>query len=138
MKYIIKLVFVCSLLWCESSLASIDPQWNGHFRVEQFGEKLIDGSQVLLQYDITINNSKESASMDMITWHAPINCIGDYTLKNNNNVLEMHYSTQNKNYGCIYPSPQFELKKNGGRFYIRGRVLAYSSGEWILLKKMAH
>lgn len=73
--------------------------------------KLIDGSQIMLQYDININNNKEIASIDMNTWHAPITCIGDYTLKNNKGILVLCYSTQSENPECHFPSPQFELKK---------------------------
>lgn len=72
---------------------------------------MIDGSQGMLQYDININNNKEIASLDMNTWHAPITCIGDYTLKNNKGILVLCYSTQSENPEFHFPSPQFELKK---------------------------
>lgn len=99
---------------------------------------MIDGSQIMLQYDININNNKEIASIDMNTWYAPITCIGDYTLKNNKGILVLCYSTQSENPECHFPSPQFELK-NRGEFYVRGSVLhihrqvnGYYLRKWII------
>lgn len=38
MKCLMRSIFVFSLLWCGSSLASVNPQWSGPFQILELGE----------------------------------------------------------------------------------------------------
>lgn len=132
--YIIIYFFVFCCLWGKYSFAVNENQWDGDFRVEEFGEQLNDGSQVYLQYNLTINIKNNHASLFMTTWHAGIKCIGDYSLKIKSGILELYYSGVEKN-ACPYPSPQFETNRKENTYYIRGSVFSYSlPGKWLPLE----
>ncbi|ECF3155629.1 hypothetical protein ACVUCS_004429 [Salmonella enterica subsp. enterica] len=134
MKFFMRYLIVLSCLWGECSLAIAETQWDGDFTIEVLGEQLNDGSQVFLQYDFTINSKNNHASLSMTTWHAPFTCIGDYSLKVKSGVLELYHLGVEKN-SCPYPSPQFEISRKGGRYYIKGKQFPYSSpGEWLPLE----
>lgn len=61
MKCLMGSIFVFSLLWCGSSLASVNHSVEWPFSNFRARGKLIDGSQVMLQYDININNNKKNS-----------------------------------------------------------------------------
>lgn len=81
MKHIVGISFSFFCLWSVNAHAEVSPLWNGHYRVQQFGEKLIDGSEVYIQYDFQIDSKNDQASVAMTTWHAPISCVGNYNIK---------------------------------------------------------
>jgi hypothetical protein len=136
MNFLAKHFFFSFCLWSGASIAAMSSQWDGDYKVEQYGEKLIDGTQVYLQYNLKIDSQNEKATVIMSSWHAPISCIGNYDLKNESGRLILYYSSNNEKSDCIYSSPQFEMKMKGKGYYIKGSVFAYSSpGEWLLLKK---
>lgn len=133
MRKFIKYLFVFFCLWSEYSSAVAETQWDGDFRVEEFGEQLNDGSQVFLQYNLNINSENNHASLSMTTWHAGITCIGDYSLKIKSGILGLYYSGVEKKM-CPYPSPQFEIKNKGNEYYVKGAMFSYSRpGEWLPL-----
>ncbi|MBF7997625.1 hypothetical protein [Rahnella laticis] len=138
MKHIVGISFAFFCLWSVNAHAEVSPLWNGHYRVEQFGEKLIDGSQVYIQYDFQIDSKNDQASVAMTTWHAPISCIGNYNIRNDSEVLALQYSAENKDSDCHYSAPQFEIKRKGNDYYVKGTIFTYSSsGEWLRLKKIS-
>lgn len=135
MESFIKYLFIFSCLWSINSFAVAETQWDGDFRIEEFGEQLNDGSQVFLQYNLKINSKNNHASLSMSTWHAPITCIGDYSLKAKAGVLELYYTSGNKN-SCPYPSPQFEISNKGYVYYIKGKIFSYSKPDkWLPLER---
>lgn len=135
MKFFMRYLIFLSYLWSECSLAIAETQWDGDFTIEVLGEKLIDGSQVFLQYDFTINSKNNNASLSMTTWHAPFTCIGDYSLKVKSGVLELHHLGADKD-SCPYPSPQFEISRKGENYYVKGRQIPYSTaGKWLPLQR---
>lgn len=136
MRRFIAYLLVVSCFWSAHSFAVAKTPWDGDFTIELFGEKLIDGSQVFLQYDFTINSENNHASLSMTTWHAPITCIGDYSVKVKSDVLELYHLGIEKN-SCPYPSPQFEISRKGNDYYIKGRQFSYSSpDEWLPLRRI--
>lgn len=137
MKYFLSCVFILSSFWNGGALAMGATSWEGEFGIEQRGEELIDGTQVLLQYLIKIDSKNNRASLSMTTWHAPISCTGDYSIENKAGVLRLHYSGGNENDACPYPSPQFEISKKRGAYFIKSTMFSYSSpGQWLRLKKL--
>ncbi|MFZ1874056.1 MAG: hypothetical protein WAU54_14965 [Chania sp.] len=105
--------------------------------LEQYGEKLIDGSQVHITYHINIDNNATSASIKLTAWHAPITCEGNYTIRKQGDIYSLSFIGDNE--GCIYPSPQYEIKKKNKNLYMRGSAMAYNQEGWVKLaskKKM--
>jgi hypothetical protein len=104
---------------------------DGGYFLEEYGEELIDGGRVYLKYDINIDNNETSASIKLTTWHAPITCEGDYTIRKQEGVLLLSFIGDQKS--CAYTSPQYEIKKENNKLYMRGKAMAYNQGRWIKL-----
>lgn len=117
-------------------MAAVDAKWGGHFKVTELGETLIDGTQVSMDYYFKIDDKNDRANLTLVTWHASINCDGDYTLTVKSDVLQLDFADGDMTNSCTYPAPQFEIIKKKGKYYIRGAQFSYSpKGAWIALKK---
>ena len=124
--------FLISLFVCSSS-ASDRVQPNERYFLEMNGEKLADGSQVYIRYDLVILDNQKKANIKITTWHAPISCDGNYDIEKNNGEYLLKYLGGSD--GCAYPSPQFHLLKKGSNMYIKGMPLVYGQGQWLKLKR---
>lgn len=130
MRFIIYFVFITAVSFAYAK-GDQTQRIDGKYYVEQYGEKLIDGSQVYLKYNIDINNNGKTASIKIITWHAPIVCDGDFTIKNEKGMFLLSFIGAKNS--CMYPSPQYEIKRVNNKLYIRGRAMAYSQEIWLKL-----
>lgn len=126
-------VFFMISIFVFSSSASDLAQQNGRYFLELNGEKLADGSQVYLRYDIDISDNQTKANIKITTWHAPISCDGNYDIEKNNGEYLLKYLGGSD--GCAYPSPQFHLLKKGSNMYIKGMPLVYGQGQWLKLSR---
>jgi hypothetical protein len=130
-------VFFCflliSLFICSSSAAD-RVQHNERYFLEMNGEKLADGSQVYIRYDISISDGQKKANIKITTWHAPISCDGSYDVEKNNGEYLLKYLGGAD--GCAYPPPQFHLLKKGSNMYIKGMPIVYGQGQWLKLSRL--
>ncbi|EGT4352911.1 hypothetical protein SNQ25_004491 [Cronobacter sakazakii] len=109
-----------------------ESEWVGKFFFEEQGEVLIDGSRVYLRYDINIFNGM-IANIKLTTWHAPISCDGDYKIVYKENKIFLSYIGKMKD--CPYPAPQYEIKKENGRYFIKGAIISYANNKWVKMAK---
>lgn len=117
---------------CVSMASEFDKHGQRYF-LELNGEMLVDGSRVYMRYDLSISENQSNAVIKLTTWHAPISCEGDYKMEKNKDGYALNYLGDSTE--CIYPAPQFYIKKKGDDMYIKGEQLVYGKGEWLRLSR---
>lgn len=128
------LAVFCAISVCSFAQNKNATSWDGAYFFEQFGETLIDGSQVYIRTDIKISDNGHSAVTKQTTWHAMDRCVGPYEGVEKDGVLSLTYKGTVDN--CRKSAPQYEIKKRKGKLYIRGEIIFYAEGKWTALSPM--
>ncbi|MCS3869686.1 hypothetical protein J3D55_002602 [Chryseobacterium ginsenosidimutans] len=84
-----------------------------------------------ISYSFKIQGNE--AILETNTYHEPIRCNGKYLIKSNNNILELYYNDEEID--CKADSPAFYIKKEGGKYFIKGIGGEATFNEWILLER---
>jgi len=113
------------------NLQTVNSNFSGDFSVTQETEETTTGT-AYITYNFSIK--KDKAVLATETYHEPIICNGDYKIiENNNNILELYYSGNDKN--CQSITPNFKIKKENNTYYIKGVGGEATFNEWIKLDK---
>jgi|GEM_PF-4079939 len=110
---------------------SINPTFQGNFSLTLETEETTAGT-AYIQYSFNIK--RDIATLTTVTYHEPITCNGDYKVIENNKILELHYSGNEKN--CKSKEPNFRIKKEGLDYFIKGVGGEGTFNEWIQINKM--
>jgi hypothetical protein len=112
------------------NLQAINFNFSGDFSVIQETEETTTGT-AYIAYNFSIK--KDKAVLITETYHEPITCNGNYKIIENNNILELYYSGDDKN--CQSTTPIFKIKKKKNTYFIQGVGGEATFNEWIQLKK---
>jgi len=113
------------------NLQTVNSNFSGDFSVTQETEETTTGT-AYITYNFSIK--KDKAVLATETYHEPIICNGDYKIIENNNILELYYSGDDKN--CQSTTPNFKIKKEKNTYFIQGVGGEATFNEWIQLKKI--
>lgn len=84
-----------------------------------------------ITYTFSINGKE--VLLEKTTYQEPINCIGKYTAIEKNNILELYYVGDEES--CKTEDPNFKLKKEGNKFFMKGLGGEGTFNEWIEIEK---
>ncbi len=84
-----------------------------------------------IHYYFTI--TKDKVKLETITYHEPIMCNGEYIANEKGNILELVYTGKEKN--CFSKKPDFLIKREKNKYYIKGLGGEGSINVWLELKK---
>lgn len=140
-----KVLIICilSLLNCKNSNADYDrksenvtynmvpKEYIGRYTVYTQTEQTSTG-MASITYSIKIN--KSNAYLETQTYHEPIRCNGNYRVVNKKSYIALYYN--GKDSLCKSPDPDFKIKKDNDKFFIKGVGNEVASLYWKELKKV--
>lgn len=71
--------------------------------------------------------------LEQESYHEPLNCLGKYRAIENDNILELYYEGDEAY--CKTEEPNFKLKKEGNKFFMKGLGGEGTFNTWIEIKK---
>lgn len=106
------------------------------FIFTQKAEELIDGNSASVTWKISIV-SNDQAVVNVISWHSPIGCEGNYRIeKIKNKMFLIWIEDSHEESTCIEASPQFVIKSNSDGFFIKIRLFYPDDNMWLKLRKI--
>ncbi|NJM80351.1 MAG: hypothetical protein HC854_13390 [Flavobacterium sp.] len=114
----------------EEKNSQINVKYLGNFTITLETEATTTG-MASLTYSFLI--SKEEAELKIISYHESLNCDGNYNILEKNNTLELYYNGETEY--CKTKEPNFKLKKEGNKFFMKGLGGEATFNEWIEVVK---
>lgn len=141
--YNILIICILSLLNCKNSNADYDRKSEivTHDMVpkEYIGKYIVyiqteqtSAGMASITYNFEIN--KVNAYLETQTYHEPIRCNGIFRIINKKDHLELYYD--GKNDLCKSAKPNFRIKKEKGKYFIKGIGGELTYLDWQKLKKV--
>lgn len=114
----------------KTEINSNSHKYQGNFTVTVETEATTSG-MASLTYNFIISN--DEAELKITSYHESINCDGKYKIIEKNDVLELYYKGETDY--CKTKEPNFKLKKEGSKFYMKGLGGEGTFNEWIEIKR---
>lgn len=105
-------------------------EWYGVYSKTIETDMTITGMESIT-YNFAI--TKDKILLKINTYHEPISCDGEYYAIENSNILELYYNENDAL--CKSEAPNFMIKKQNGKYYIKGLGGGETINEWIEVKK---
>ena len=110
--------------------AGIPEKYRGVFSKEVETEATTTG-MAGITYTFSVSDS--TVTLDEITYHEPTSCSGSYRAVEKDGILELYYDGDEEH--CEAEGPNFQLKKEGTKFFMKGLGGEGSYHTWIEVKK---
>ncbi|EKB56880.1 hypothetical protein [Bergeyella zoohelcum] len=141
--YNILMIYVLFLLSCKSNNINYDRKLeitkNNTIPKEYIGRytayiqtEQTSAGMASITYNFEIN--KVNAYLETQTYHEPIRCNGIFRIINKKDHLELYYD--GKNDLCKSAKPNFRIKKEKGKYFIKGIGGELTYLDWQKLKKV--
>jgi hypothetical protein len=112
------------------NISNINPKYQGKFSATVETELTTSG-MASISYSFSISNN--TVRLNEASYHEPISCNGNYRAIENNNILELYYDGNEES--CKTDSPNFRIKKEGNKFYMKGLGGEGTFNTWIAIEK---
>lgn len=111
-------------------IQAVSPQFEGDYEGNVENDETTTGAATI-SYNFEIKGAY--AVLLTNTYHEPIRCNGNYKIFEHKNIIEFYYDGTEKN--CKTKEPNFKLKKENKRFFMKGLGGEGTINEWIEIKK---